>query len=202
MEERIRRKYWYRRPDHDGIISRVEWSLDGKFDWTDGPALVETDDQGERLLEEWYFSGKLSRDDGPARIVRFASMVTEEWYSYGRLRRFGGPARTIFNEQTEVYELEEWVIDDLRHRMDGPALIHREEDGQVTHEAHYREGVLHRTDGPTIISTDPETGVVVAEEWYEEGVFIEDRSVYRDPATGQQVSKTAPPGSGSPPEPS
>lgn len=43
---------------------------------------------------------------------------------------------------------EQWFKDGTLHRFDGPAVVIRDDDGSIVFEEWYRDGVLHRDNGP------------------------------------------------------
>ena len=61
------------------------------------------------------------------------------------------------------------------------------ETGIVTWESYYRDGDLHRLDGPAVIERDPKTGIVIREEYWRDSKRHRDGGpaiTWRDPATG------------------
>ena len=102
------------------------------------------------------------------------------WRRNEKLHRIGMPA--IIRDSNN----EEWWVNGIRHRVDGPALTNRigkfwyrnglrhRDDGPSQnytygHKEWYHNGVLHRKDGPAIINTR-------GKEWWVDGVFIRARS--------------------------
>src|ERR1700760_2897730 len=55
------------------------------------------------------------------------------------------------------------------HRVGGPALTFTSRNGIVVEEKFYKDGKLHRLDGPAVISRDPYNGAITVEEWYRDG---------------------------------
>ena len=47
--------------------------------------------------------------------------------------------------------LEEYLVNGIYHRLDGPACIWHYEDGQIQKECYYINRDIHRLDGPAII---------------------------------------------------
>ena len=79
------------------------------------------------------------------------------WYNdKEQLHREDGPA-----EINPLYQLECWYYEGKYHRVDGPAVKHK--DG---HCEWWHHGVRHRADGPAIIWDDGET------HWYYKGAKL------------------------------
>ena len=71
-------------------------------------------------------------------------LIAKEWWDPDtrKAHRLGAPAKTWTNGQ------EEWYLDGVKHREDGPAVT-----GPWTmgNEEWYLHGMRHRTDGPAVI---------------------------------------------------
>lgn len=98
-----------------------EWyNKSGQLHRDDGPAYISAG------TEKWYQNGVLHRSDGPA-VVKNYSIIDDnklkwvylnnnnvsEWYNYGKLYK-----------RINYRGIEEWLIDDKLHRVDGPAKIY------------------------------------------------------------------------------
>ena len=177
------------------------WYKEGLFHREDGPAFEFVDG-----FKEWYKEGKLHREDGPAREYTDGS---KEWYKEGKLHREDGPA-IEFVDGTKKYwlngvELSEsnfksklsqlnkkkltlkekvwtskefdkfpidkrngkfifddgdvyWYKEGLLHREDGPAI-----ERANGYKEWYKEDLLHREDGPAIEHANGD------KHWYKEG---------------------------------
>jgi hypothetical protein len=137
----------------------------------DGPALIETNENGVVTREEYIHKGVWSRALGPAVIWRNdqGRIIREMYYNKGFKDRAPaeGPACTIFdNAGTPV--LEEFRVNDALHNDSGPAYIERDSDARVVYVAWYRDGKRHRAikDGPAVVQLLPSG---VKEEWYVDG---------------------------------
>ena len=65
---------------------------------------------------------------------------------------------------------EKWWKDGGLHRLDGPAVIERDPaTDTVICEEWWSDGTLHRVDGPAVIERDPATGIVTREDWWNDG---------------------------------
>lgn len=71
-----------------GIVTREVWTMHGKQDRPDGPAVLLRDAAtGTITYEAWYTGGKLHRADGPAFIKRdvvTGAITREEWFKDGK----------------------------------------------------------------------------------------------------------------------
>ncbi|WP_415402441.1 hypothetical protein [Tateyamaria sp. SN3-11] len=75
------------------------------------------------------------------------------WYFHGVLDQPILPARKIFDTQTGIVVLEE----------------------------HYENGQLHRIDGPAVVTRNQTTGVLINEDHYIRGEFIRTDDFIRKP---------------------
>ncbi len=143
------------------------WFREGLLHREGGPAVERAD--GSR---SWYQEGVMRRDDGPALEANDGS---ELWVKGGHLHREGGPAvvRSVdYGSESPFVDLgpvghngapredvqwvalkgrEEWRINGLLHREDGPALTTFKGT-----KAWYLHGHLHRTDGPAMEISETE----------------------------------------------
>ena len=74
-------------------------------------------------------------------------VLSEEWLLNGVLHREDGPATVAFDSAGNVVG-EEWWLAGVRHRQDGPATVIFGSDGSRVLESWYLNGVFHREDGP------------------------------------------------------
>jgi hypothetical protein len=105
-----------------------------------------------------------------------------------------GPAFIERDRVTGIITAEEYWVNAVLHREDGPARIGREADGNVFFEEYCFNGQLHRNsaDGPAVVvrSWDTGIGIVLAEEYYWCGKFHRDCSegparIFREMDTGK-----------------
>jgi hypothetical protein len=72
-------------------------------------------------------------------------------------------------EEGPVYT-ENWLLDDVPHREDGPAIVMRRmRDGAVAFELWYAHGRLHRGHGPAALLYDPDSGRVTQAHYFLDG---------------------------------
>lgn len=129
--------------------------------------------------------------DGPyeeARLTinRKTGIVTlEEYLTESKLHRpeRDGPAWISRYDTTGLIHMEHYFWHGLRHRENGPAIIEREEDGEIIAEHYYRYGKLHRDPsvGPAIDMHLP-NGRPYSASYYLYG------KKYRDPKDGPCVT--------------
>lgn len=107
-----------------------------------GPAYIRhTTSNGIMARMEWYCNGILHRDKGPAVIIGgITDCYTLEWWVNGKRHRMGAPAVlivsnydygnkkkskeskfTFHNEESKFAYHEEYFVNGLRHRCNGPA---------------------------------------------------------------------------------
>jgi hypothetical protein len=66
--------------------------------------------------------------------------------------------KQVYEVEVNDYGTQRWYQNDLLHRLDGPAIIHKDGD-----QSWYQNGKLHRTDGPAIIYKSG------TQSWYQNG---------------------------------
>lgn len=109
---------------------REEWYWNGIRHRVGGPA-VKDPSQG---VEMWYQNGEHHRSDGPATILESVSpdgtgsrSRTLTWYYLGLRHNAYGPA-DICTEDGRIYR-EQYYIAGQRHRIDGPAYVEYDHNG-------------------------------------------------------------------------
>lgn len=107
----------------------------------------------------YRYNGRLHRDDGGPAVISAERYF--EWWWHGEKHRIDGPAVEKPNGELK------WYIHNQLHREDGPAIENY--SGINGYDMWYIKGGRHRKDGPAI--TNPHG----YDEWWENGVFIEDR---------------------------
>ncbi len=143
-----------------GIKEIEEWYIHDNFYRKDGPALIKRNEDGTINKEEWYTLNNPTgfrspyRKDGPAIIEYYRDSGTkmrEHWYTSpahikrwflgGPLHRIGKPAYIEYMENGKIKE-EEWYNHGKRHRpsKDGPAILHKNDDGTVRFEEYWENG--------------------------------------------------------------
>jgi hypothetical protein len=161
---------------------RIEYGINGQLhrDPADGPALSYTHFEGREISGEEYFEhGEWHRppSQGPAVIQanRSGRLVLEIYVEHGQRHRDPkqGPA---WRAVQHGYERWEYTVRGKCHRDEefGPAVIDKDDStGIVTCEEYYRDGQLHRADGPATISRYPD-GTLCAQAWYRQGKLHRD----------------------------
>lgn len=103
----------------NGVISEIEYKLNGFLSFPYGPAHIQ-----------WYSTG---------------SIKSIEWFNRNtkngkpEKHRLDGPACELWHENGHK-RIEQWVSNDKLHRLNGPAIIHWDENGKLEREEWYREG--------------------------------------------------------------
>jgi hypothetical protein len=124
-----------------------EWYQFGKIHRDNGPASISL-----RGRKTWYKHGKIHREDGPAMIDNISNVKMVRWMINGITHRtqegpLAGPAIiTYYGTNNGIFTTEEWILNDRRHRIGGPAKIN-----SSGHEEWWLDNKLHRVDGPTVI---------------------------------------------------
>ena len=144
------------------------------------------------IRETWILAGKPHRDrDLPAVQIydqATGALLREEWWRHGKRHRIGKPAVVHHG----FWQDKMWYQDDLLHRVDGPAVVGVDKNGNVMHEEWRILGKQHRQDGPAWFYRNSDTGVVHHEMWYEYGLeHREDgpAEIYRDERTGKVIAE-------------
>jgi ubiquinone/menaquinone biosynthesis C-methylase UbiE len=133
-------------PAVEGANGSYSYWREGLLDREDGPAVVHSDG-----FTAYFRAGALDREDGPALIYPDGTKVH---CRQNLLHRDGGPAVERPNGDFDDWhqgQFEYWQ-NGLRHREDGPAIIH-----SSGYQAYYRQGVLDREGGPARIFPDGRT---------------------------------------------
>jgi antitoxin component YwqK of YwqJK toxin-antitoxin module len=81
------------------------------------------------------------------------------------------PIRTYYADGSITHE--EWLVNDVYHRLDGPARISYNNDGSNYCEQWFVNDEFHRLDGPANIWYNDD-GSIYREEWYINGIEIYD----------------------------
>lgn len=149
-------------------------------------------------FEQWRNpSNELHRDDGPAFTVfdpRTGNPIQTRRYQNDFMTASTQPALIHLNPETGAVQYEIWYSNNQRHRSGGePAYFKYDESGEKLVETrHYREGVLHRENGPARCEFDAKSGVCVREEYWLDGVrsSVEGSAVLiMDPNSGKVLQR-------------
>ena len=171
-------KFWYKKDQlhrEDGPAIEYAngnkcWYKEGKFHREDGPAIEFANGN-----KEWYKENKLHREDGPA--VEYAN-GDKYWYKDNDLHREGGPAIEWSDGRVEYW------LEDVRYTKDkyeakmSEKVWTAEEFNELPTEKQigcfnfvdgskrwYKEGLLHREDGPALESAHG------TKFWFKEGKY-------------------------------
>jgi len=93
----------------------------------------------------------------------YLELDVEAWTVNEILHRIDGPALVGRDKAGNVIA-QEWFQNGRLHRVDGPAQIFKMPDGEE--RRWYLSGDLHRDSAPAILVVSRETGAVLFEEWY------------------------------------
>lgn len=160
----------WRKWTRDGRLVEQIWSLAGEEHREGGPATVLWYTTGQAKKACYFQRGLRHRLDGPAEIWfdKTGSVVREEWFVEGRAHRVDGPAK--FRIENHVHLTEYW-LNGKQHRLDGPAEIRFYPETGERQEMWLVDDLLHREDGPaivtnTIILTTEEYWLILTTEEY------------------------------------
>lgn len=106
----------------------------------------------------WTFCGLPHRLDGPARVCRYEHSTKQSWYESGRLHRAGAPAVVVTKDGSRCSE--DWAMQGMFHRTDGPARIKYNGQKEWWHLGH-----LHREGAPAVITPSGRR------EWWTHGLL-------------------------------
>ncbi|MFM7855526.1 MAG: hypothetical protein ACKO96_27275, partial [Flammeovirgaceae bacterium] len=149
-----------------GKCIRESCKKNGVLHHPHSPAVILREiETGQVIIEAWYNQGKLHRDNPnePAVIETTyrgdkISCLKRSWHQYGQLHRVDAPAVLELWLDDGIVALEEWAINGVRHREDGPAYISRDinENGEayIITESWHKVGMLHRINGPAYVTRD------------------------------------------------
>lgn len=150
------------------------WLKEGVFHRLDGPAVKNKDGEG------WYKEGKPHRIGGPSFSRTSSEHVSlKMWYQEGLRHREDGPAIVWGDGSSGVGGEPEWYLNGLplsviewgkQTRFSG------EVDCWGGFHYWFKDGLLHRTNGPAAIS---DAG---GKTYYLEGVLIPTEAQYKDEA--------------------
>ncbi len=163
----------------------LEWFVEGLLHREEGPAILNPAGNGESA---WYRYGKLDRRVGNGPTIDINGGEVLAWVRDGKLHRIDGPALInnqppgpgidlVFTdtglngkvEQDTAWRVglnanEEWWVDGVAHREDGPAKLWKKEFGW--RQEWWLDGELHREDGPAIVEHGEQNE---HSEWYRHG---------------------------------
>ena len=123
-----------------------EYYKDGNRHREGGPAIIRYDLQDNILSEEYFINGQRHREDGPAFISNSDPHgQLRIWYMYNEIKRSDDGPTIIFPNGVHM-----WLKNDTIHRDNGPAIVHIQNDKIILEEYHVN-GVRHRIDGPAVI---------------------------------------------------
>lgn len=142
--------------------------------------LTDQDPDGDFIRETWYNTdGQIHRNNGPAVTETFAEtgdIYSQHWCVNGVRHRENAPAReTYFEGKSRAESIIEYYQNGVLHREDGPALLSRDLEGMVRVEEWKVKGEYHRASGgPAYRLRDYETGVTLEEFYYVNGEMHRD----------------------------
>ena len=119
------------------------------------PAFVQIDPATDVVYnEEYYVSNLQHRDDGGAtKILRNRAngvIVEQQYHIDGSLHRdYDLPAVMEFHPETGLVTRLEYYQRGQLHRLNGPAVVEFDEDGNFTFWRHYRQGNEITSQSPT-----------------------------------------------------
>jgi hypothetical protein len=137
-----------------------QWWVDNKLSRVGEPAVIRG------LTEEWYTDGKRNNIGDAAFKTRneAGDIIFEQWWVNGKLSRVGAPAvKRITNESINKQWLLERVPLDSSEQPPPSGVI--EPGSEVTIEEWWLDGVLHRVDGPAVIITNSDNKIIREEYW-------------------------------------
>jgi hypothetical protein len=148
------------------------------------PFIVEfhRDDLTDEIERELWFdatSKRLHRPNGPAEIEYYdwegRACRAETFYKQGQIYRANDlPSIVVVDVETNLEILQRWSVAGATGRPGGkPAFILKDlETGVVIREEYWENGDLHREHGPAVIDREHENGAVVKEIFYTRGQEI------------------------------
>ncbi len=158
------------------LYLNYEWYQNGEYHRDNGPAIYN------RYLMCWYQNGLLHRDDGYAIIHYDHELLGTElsMYKNGMLHCETGPC-VLFIDGLPDYKylelnckeleskllFEEWKINDVQHREDGPAVRRRVHINAPWDETWVQKGARHNSNGPAVL--EYKDNVLNVEEWWING---------------------------------
>lgn len=112
------------------IVSFLDWTCD--METCDTITRIFKLNQNEKIMikDYWHTCTKFVVEQNGISIIRYVN---------GKLHCDDGPA-------IETWEFKEWWKNDLRHRVDGPAIKWR----RGIYNMWFLNGLLHRLDGPAV----------------------------------------------------
>lgn len=121
----------------------------------------------ENLYEERWcdpLSTLIGRDNGPSSVYYYPSgNIRMQWW-YDNSRR----AKTFKFYENGQIQSEEWFKNNVKSRLDGPAVVEYYENGQIKCEEWLIDGQHTREDGPACISFYP-NGKLREHKWFFNG---------------------------------
>lgn len=169
----------------NSLLGDIFYTIFGKLHCIDGPAHVSN--RNNKYVQCWYHAGKLHRDNDLPAIehdnfkiwfqngkrhrsndlpaVEYTNGRRFEWYRHDRRHR-DGDLPAIIDKCTKTRWREWWYKNGKLHRDNGPAII------ECYHDMWYQGGKLHRdNDLPAFIAR---TGI---QKWYQNGELHRDNDL-------------------------
>ncbi|MEO1149678.1 MAG: hypothetical protein AAFW83_01695 [Pseudomonadota bacterium] len=154
--------------EEHGVCFEETWRRDNKVDRDGGPAVTRRSlSTGELIFIRYMRNGKEFRRDGPSTIeIDTGSRI--EWFKSDSVC---GNEDGIF---MRITDLETGMLigishvreDGLGHKTEGPAVWHRDPDtGVLIYEEYCLDGEQHRLDGAAYIERSKDTGITTLEEY-------------------------------------
>lgn len=120
----------------------------------------------KQLLFRMTLRGVLHRKNGPASISYINNVaISESWYKNGKKHRIGGPA-VILRHENGKKNIEEWFENGVQHRINGPASIIYEKERIRNNWFIYGEHKLYTL----VFILKDENGDVNFKEWIEHDI--------------------------------
>ena len=91
----------------------------------------------------------------------------KQWVKNDKKHRLHGPAK-IGYYGTGLIQAECWYRNDEIHRLNSPAYISYYKTGLIQAEQWYENGKIHRLNGPSVVEYY-DTGLIEVEKWYKHG---------------------------------
>ncbi|MGJ8671156.1 MAG: hypothetical protein ACSHXK_16855 [Oceanococcus sp.] len=138
---------------------------------------MHSPEHGDCVKEVWTKDGVFHRTSEPAITIMVAEtrkIVEEQYYLNGLHHRKDGPSRTEWLSNG-VIRRESWQVNGSHHREEGPAFVMRDAvTGKITSEHWCLDGEAHRLDGAAVIEIDGKTGIIIEEDWMQHGEYFRD----------------------------
>lgn len=110
-------------------------------------------------------------------------LLSQTWYNTAGIEdHANGPAVIRYDPNSGEVVERQWIVGGMLHRpqTEGPAVITFDPQSRTQRESYFVCDKLHRTHGPAILITNIDTGEVLQQGFFRNGLPYEQKQKYLD----------------------